>query len=116
MSETAEGFQEHWAAYLARRMEERIGAALAAPGLDGRRDILSEALEMGKEALLRIQSGPTGDAAERAGLIHLEQALDEVQGALNAFDPCYDPPIQDAREHAARAAEEVSRSGGAGSE
>ena len=99
-----EGFQEHWAANFARRMEERTGAALATRDPDARRRALEDALELGKEARLRMESGPTHNEAERAALSHLQDALDLVQAALNAFDVCHDPPIREALEHAAQAA------------
>ncbi len=104
-------FQEHWAAHIARRMAARIEHALATPDPRERRDALAGALDLGKEARLRIESGTTDDAAEREGLRHLQQALDEVQAALNRYDVCTDDVIRAAKEEAAQAADHLAAVG-----
>lgn len=104
-----EGFQEHWAAHFARQMAERLRAALATRDEAARRAALSDALGLGREARLRLESGRPDDACERAALAHLHDALDEAQAALNAYDVQYDQLIRDAGDHAERAASELAR-------
>lgn len=102
---TSRDIQEGWAAHFAQRMAHRIAEALAAGTAQERRAALGEALELGKEARLQLEAGPTQSAAERQALSHLQRALDETQAALNRFDICDNETIRRAWEDAARAAE-----------
>ena len=84
---------------------DRARGANARHPLPARRDALEEALDLSKEARLRIQAGYTETAEESAALAHLQAALDEVQQLLNAIDPCYEPMLASAQAHAEAAAD-----------
>ena len=111
MNDSPVGFQEDWAAHFARRMAQRIAHAGRTRDLPARRDALEEALDLGKEARLRIQAGYTETAEESAALAHLQAALDEVQQLLNAIDPCYEPMLASAQAHAEAAADALNAAG-----
>lgn len=109
MSSAREEFQEQWAANMVRRMGERIEAALRKRAIADRRAALSAALDLGKEARLRIQSEPTHSEAEREGLRCLQNALDQAQAALNAYDPRDDSLLREAFAQAEAAAAYLDR-------
>lgn len=103
MNAMLEGFQERWAAYFVRRMAEQVDAVLRAQDGESRARGLRSALDMAREAMLRIQSAPTCDSGEQEGLRQLERALEEIQAALNVFDIRDDQTVLQSRAHVAAA-------------